>query len=252
MRNVTELTAPAAPTGALRARLGIEREPLVLHQGAPAPDRGGEQLIEAMAELPAAHLVFLGSSPFSGYEDGLRERAVAAGLGDRVHFLPSVPLDRLLEHTADADVGVSLLQDTCENHRLALPNKVFEYVAAGVPVVVSELPELTRPRRGARDRLDDAARRPGGSSPSGCARRWPSAAMPAALERLARAAEALSWAREQRAAARRSTTGSRIAPGARSCSCAIPSSTTPACTARPRRSPVAVSSRSSSASSPPR
>ena len=114
-----------------------------------------------MAELPAAHLVFLGSSPFSGYEDGLREQAAAAGLADRVHFLPSVPLERLLEHTADADVGVSLLQDTCENHRLALPNKVFEYVAAGVPVVVSDLPELTRLVERARDRLDRAARRPG-------------------------------------------------------------------------------------------
>jgi glycosyltransferase involved in cell wall biosynthesis len=142
VRNVTDLTAPAAPTGALRARLGLGSEPLILHQGAPAPDRGGEQLIDAMAELPAAHLVFLGSSPFSGYEDGLRERAAAAGLGARVHFVPSVPLERLLEHTADADVGVSLLQDTCENHRLALPNKVFEYVAAGVPIVVSDLPEL--------------------------------------------------------------------------------------------------------------
>jgi glycosyltransferase involved in cell wall biosynthesis len=55
-----------------------------------------------------------------------------------------VPVDELLAWTADADVGVSLLQDTCENHRLALPNKVFEYVAAGVPVVVSDLPELRR------------------------------------------------------------------------------------------------------------
>ena len=87
--------------------------------------------------------MFLGSSPFSGYEDGAA-RALRRGVGASVHFLPSVPLDELLGYTADADVGVSLLQDTCENHRLALPNKVFEYVAAGVPVVVSDLPELRR------------------------------------------------------------------------------------------------------------
>ena len=91
-----------------------------------------------------------------------------------------MPLDRLLEHTADADVGVSLLQDTCENHRLALPNKVFEYVAAGVPVVVSDLPELTglveEHGIGWTTPPADPAR-----SPSGCARRWPSAAMPTAL-----------------------------------------------------------------------
>ena len=113
----------------------------MLHQGAPAPDRGCEQLIDAMAELPDAHLVFLGSSPFAGYEDGLRARR-----GRRERALPPVgaAVDELLAHTADADVGVSLLQDTCENHRLALPNKVFEYVAAGVPVVVSDLPELAR------------------------------------------------------------------------------------------------------------
>jgi glycogen synthase len=39
-------------------------------------------------------------------------------------------------------VGVSLLEDNCDNHRLALPNKVFEYVAASVPTVASDLPEL--------------------------------------------------------------------------------------------------------------
>src|SRR4029077_5284487 len=46
--------------------------------------------------------------------------------------------------------GVSLLEDSCENHRLALPNKLFEYIAAGLPVVVGDLPEaakLVRERR---------------------------------------------------------------------------------------------------------
>src|SRR5207253_10288792 len=55
-----------------------------------------------------------------------------------------VPLSELLANTAEADVGVTLLQDTCENHRLALPNKLFEYIAAGVPVVASALPESER------------------------------------------------------------------------------------------------------------
>ncbi len=53
-------------------------------------------------------------------------------------------LARLLSYTGQADVGVSLLEDTCENHRLALPNKLFEYLAAGLPVVVSDLPEMSR------------------------------------------------------------------------------------------------------------
>jgi glycosyltransferase involved in cell wall biosynthesis len=61
-----------------------------------------------------------------------------------VHVLPSVPLDRLLTWTREADLGVTLLEDTCENHRLALPNKLFEYIVAGVPVIASRLPEVTR------------------------------------------------------------------------------------------------------------
>jgi glycosyltransferase involved in cell wall biosynthesis len=55
-----------------------------------------------------------------------------------------VPPEALLSHTAQADVGVSLLENSCENHRLALPNKLFEYVAAGLPIVVADLPEAGR------------------------------------------------------------------------------------------------------------
>lgn len=142
VRNITDLRPPPMPTGALRKRLGIGDSPLILHQGAPAPDRGAEELIRAMTAVPDAHLVFLGSSPFDGFEERLRGLAERGEIAARVHFLPSVPLDELLEWTADADVGISLLQDTCDNHRLALPNKLFEYMAAGVPVVVSDLPEV--------------------------------------------------------------------------------------------------------------
>lgn len=143
VRNVPDVPeAPPTPDGRLRAALGIGDAPLVLHQGSAAANRGVDVLIRALAEVPAAHLVLLG--PADSEWPPLREVAQAAGVVDRVHVLPPVPVDELLAWTADADVGVSLLQDTCENHRLALPNKVFEYVAAGVPVVVSDLPELRR------------------------------------------------------------------------------------------------------------
>lgn len=128
----------------LRDSLGIAPgTPLVLHLGAVARDRGCENLVRAMAELDGAHLLFLGADD-SAYASGLRELAGAEGVGERTHFRPSVPVAQIRAHTRQASVGVSLLEDTCENHRLALPNKVFEYIAAGVPVVVSDLPELRR------------------------------------------------------------------------------------------------------------
>jgi glycosyltransferase involved in cell wall biosynthesis len=142
VRNVSELEPHGE--GGLRRRLGIDAHtPLVLHQGAPAPARGCEVLIAAIELLPNAHLVFLGD-PELGYALTLRELIREHGVQDRVTLLASLPLQRLLAHTAEADVGVTLLQDTCENHRLALPNKLFEYIAAGVPVVASALPETRR------------------------------------------------------------------------------------------------------------
>ena len=194
VRNVSGLEAGGS--GGLRLRMGLDaRAPLVLHQGAPAPARGCEVLIEALARLEGVHLAFLGDGE-SGYTEHLRGVARRWGVDDRVALLASVPLSELLAHTAEADVGVTLLQDTCENHRLALPNKLFEYIAAGVPVLASALPETKRliesrgvgwcSAPGDPDALALALRvalRDGGD--------------PALRQRLRVAAEELCWAREQ-------------------------------------------------------
>jgi glycosyltransferase involved in cell wall biosynthesis len=141
VRNACDLPPPGAVSAPdLKRVLGIGDAPLVLHQGAVAPDRGCETLARAIAEVDGAHLLFLGAE--GPYADRLHALAVGLGVDSRVHFHPPVRLDSLLSYTAQADVGVTLLEGTCENHRLALPNKVFEYVSARIPVVASELPEL--------------------------------------------------------------------------------------------------------------
>lgn len=141
VRNVPDLPPPGeAPD--LREEMGIGDAPLVLHQGAVADGRGGENLIRAVSFTESAHLLFLGAD--GAYAERLRALAVELDVGGRTHFHPPVALAELLSYTTQADVGVSLLQDSCENHRLALPNKLFEYLAAGLPVVVSDLPEMRR------------------------------------------------------------------------------------------------------------
>jgi glycosyltransferase involved in cell wall biosynthesis len=143
VRNVPDLPPPnpqAAPD--LREGMGVGAAPLVLHQGAVADGRGADNLVRAVARMDSAHLLFLGADV--AFAERLRELGNEVGLDGRLHFHPPVALAELLSYTTQADVGVSLLEDTCENHRLALPNKLFEYLAADLPVVVSDLPEMSR------------------------------------------------------------------------------------------------------------
>ena len=143
IRNLPSLSPPgSAKVPDLRRQLGVGEAPLVLHQGAAAAGRGCETLVRALATLPSAHLLFLGAE--GPYAERLRGVAGECGVADRAHFLGPVAPEALLSYTAQADIGVSLLEDSCENHRLALPNKLFEYIAAGLPVVVSDLPEMGR------------------------------------------------------------------------------------------------------------
>ena len=114
---------------------------VVLHQGHMMKERGCEQLVEAMQEVEGAVLVFLGGGPL---RPALQKQAEDAGIAHRVRFVDPVPSDRLLAHTASADLGVTPLQDTCLNRRFALPNKLFEYLMAGLPVIASDLPEIRR------------------------------------------------------------------------------------------------------------
>jgi glycosyltransferase involved in cell wall biosynthesis len=196
VRNLPDLPPPnAARAPDLRRQLGVGGASLVLHQGAVAAGRGCEVLVEAIALLPEAHLLFLGAEGAGA--SSLHALAREHGVAGRTHFLDPVSPEELLSYTAQADVGVSLLQDSCENHRLALPNKLFEYVAAGLPVVVSDLPETARLVRqsgiGHCAVPDDP-----GSVATALRETLAHAGNELAQRRLARAASELSWGREKR------------------------------------------------------
>jgi len=130
------------PAAGLREVLGLVRgEPLVVYSGLLKKGRGLENLLQAWAGLPVeAHLAFVGRGPL---ESELRDLALAAGFGN-VHFLPPVKAWELPGFIRGASLGVVLTGERNLNSRYSLPNKLFEYLAAGIPALASDLPEIRR------------------------------------------------------------------------------------------------------------
>jgi glycosyltransferase involved in cell wall biosynthesis len=117
-------------------------ETIVLFHGSLSPWRGLEQLVGALQLLPPNfRLVVLGHGPF---RDTLETLARKDDAHDRVTFIESVPPDELPAWLAGADVGTIPYQRHGLNHEYSTPNKLFEYMHLGIPIVVNELPEIRR------------------------------------------------------------------------------------------------------------
>jgi glycosyltransferase involved in cell wall biosynthesis len=137
-------TVPEPRPDLLRTALGIAPdEPVLLYHGIIDRVRGLDMLLEAIAEpgLERVHLVLLGA----GHDrERLALHAAEPRFGGRAHLLEPVPPADLLPWVASADVGVMPLPPATLNLYLSTPNKLFECLAAGVPVVVSDFPEVSR------------------------------------------------------------------------------------------------------------
>lgn len=135
-------TPPEPAPDRIRERLGLGPERrVVLYQGGLFTDRGIEQAMEAVLRLEGAVLAIMG---WGTLREALTERATRPPYAGRVHMLDPVPPSELLPWSASADVMVICIQPTSPNHRLSTPNKLFEALAAGVPVVASDLPGMAR------------------------------------------------------------------------------------------------------------
>jgi hypothetical protein len=90
-----------------------------------------------------------------GHGERLVELARGLGIGDRVNLLPMAPPEEMVRLAAAYDIGLSLETDVSENRRLCLTNKIFTYLLAGVPVLLSDTPaqRALAPDLGAAQRL---------------------------------------------------------------------------------------------------
>jgi glycosyltransferase involved in cell wall biosynthesis len=119
-----------------------EDKKIVILQGAGINvDRGSEELVMAMKYLTDVKLLIVGSGDVI---PRLKEIAQKENLAHKVIFTGKVPYDQLKQYTMLSDLGVTLDKPTNINYRFSLPNKVFDYIHAGIPVVSSDLPEVAR------------------------------------------------------------------------------------------------------------
>jgi glycosyltransferase involved in cell wall biosynthesis len=130
---------PAAPRD--RDRAGRVGGPLGVYVGGLMPGRGLEPAIRALAHAPEFRLKLVGPGN-AGYRARLRRTAEQAGVSDRLELAPAVAPDAVVDAIADADLGLMLIEPICRSYELTLPNKLFEYVAANLPILSSDLPVI--------------------------------------------------------------------------------------------------------------
>lgn len=120
----------------VRRAVGLSPEtPLVVFSGVANELRGCETIQAAIGLLPNFHLAFVSEGKFV---DQLVQKAEPQGFRDRVHRLPYVPTDQVAAFLSTGDIGVHGLIHY-PNGEVAMPNKLFEYLHAGLPTVVSDV-----------------------------------------------------------------------------------------------------------------
>jgi len=130
-----------SPRTGLRRDLGIPIDrTLVIYQGAVGEGRGVSLILETFATNPTLPIELL----VLGYGE-LVENVIRASANDpRIHYLPAVAPTEVLSVTSQADIALCLIEGVSLSYEYSLPNKLLEATIAGVPTIVSDLPEMRR------------------------------------------------------------------------------------------------------------
>ena len=144
IRNIPDSSMLPAAVGSQNGRppSAGDGERVALYVGALTTGRGLELSIMALNRLDDVRLRLVGPAR-PAYREELVELARTEGVSDRVEFAGAVSPDELIGAISEASVGLALIQPVCLSYRMSLPNKVFEYVAAGLPVLGSDLPAIS-------------------------------------------------------------------------------------------------------------
>jgi glycosyltransferase involved in cell wall biosynthesis len=118
-----------------------ESSRVIIYQGSLNPGRGIESMILAIKHLEKYRFLVFGDGPLRGkLEKLVRDNSLA----DRIRFMGRIPFNKLQSYTGQASLGISLEENLGSNYYYSLPNKLFDYIQARIPVLVSDLPEMKK------------------------------------------------------------------------------------------------------------
>ena len=141
LRNIPQLVEFGGGQTKEELGLPLDKKLIILQGSGINMHRGAEEAVEAMQYIDNAVLLILGSGDVIPQ---LKKRVEVLGLSDCVLFKDRMPYKQMMAHTYLADLGLSLDRDTNINYRYSLPNKLFDYIHAGIPVLGSDLVEVKR------------------------------------------------------------------------------------------------------------
>jgi glycosyltransferase involved in cell wall biosynthesis len=141
IRNIPMRKMLPAPASRQEVGLDPNKHILVLQGSGINIHRGSEELVDSMQYLDDCQLVIIGGGDVLPI---LKEKVAANHWDDRVKFFPRMPYQQMMAITQLAELGFTLDKDTNLNYRFSLPNKLFDYIQAGVPIIASHLTEIER------------------------------------------------------------------------------------------------------------
>lgn len=151
IRNAIQLTPTPAYDGRLHDAAGLpESQKILLYQGGFSEGRGLPILVRAASLLPEGwSLVMMGWGPLSGQLKQIAAQTAQRTARDeedevKVRFIPPAPQRELKSWTMGATVGIIPYEGKMLNHWIATPNKLWEYPAASVPLIVQPFPEMRK------------------------------------------------------------------------------------------------------------
>ncbi len=136
VRNVPKKTES---TQTVKLPFNTAHKKVILYQGAVNIGRGLELMIDTIEKLEDYVFLIVGDGDILGK---LKELVLKKNLKDQVIFLGKLSPEKLKGITIQADLGLSIEEDLGLSYRYALPNKLFDYIQAKIPVITSNLPEM--------------------------------------------------------------------------------------------------------------